>query len=143
MNQLNRVGKILYFLSCIMTMGIGVYFVFFRPALLPEDIHFINVSPSLFESTGLLTWLGKVFIVMGGFIFSTGLLKIAMLRAYESKRLVLASVWLTSIALMSGVNFLIQSDFRWPLFALALLELLGVLLMGPRSRDTQSYLRAS
>ena len=56
--------------------GMGIYFVFLRPPLLPEDSKYIGLSLSTIQNNipGLSVWLQKVFWVMGGYIFTTGLL---------------------------------------------------------------------
>ena len=56
--------------------GMGIYFVFLRPTLLPEDSKYIGLSLSAIQNNipGLSVWLQKVFWVMGSYIFTTGLL---------------------------------------------------------------------
>jgi|JI10StandDraft_1071094.scaffolds.fasta_scaffold41762_5 hypothetical protein len=55
--------------------AIGVYFIFVRPPLLPEDLQYVGATLSIINATtpNLLPWLQKVFWVMGGYIFTTGL----------------------------------------------------------------------
>ena len=57
-------------------VGMGLYFVFLRPSLLPEDTRYIGMSLEEIQVAvpGLLDWLEKVFWVMGGYILATGLL---------------------------------------------------------------------
>ena len=54
----------------------GLYFAFLRPALLPEDLSYMKTSLKIVDATApvLPNWLHKVFMVMGGYIFTTGLL---------------------------------------------------------------------
>jgi len=122
-------------LSGLALVGMGGYFVFARPALLPEDTRFMDTSLEelLKAAPGLSRWLKRVFWVMGGFIASTGVLVIYLantgLRAGEGDTLaVLTLVWATSIGWMALVNVLIGSDFRIPLLALAGLWGLGLVL---------------
>jgi hypothetical protein len=63
-------------LGGVIQMGLGLYFVFVRPLLLPEDPRFIGTSLAEIQAAvpGLGHWLDKVFTVMGGYIFTTGLL---------------------------------------------------------------------
>ena len=105
-------------------MSLGLYFVFIRPPLLPEDLRFMGTSLVEIQSSlpGLLTWLQRVFWVMGGFMFTTGLLAtyIAVTLFQDLRRgvrsiITLAS--LTSIGWMATVNFMIDSDFKWLLLA--------------------------
>src|SRR5215217_7308866 len=63
-------------LEGIFLIGIGLYFIFLRPALLPEDLRYIGTTETSIRNhlPGLANWLSKVFWVMGGYIFTTGLL---------------------------------------------------------------------
>ena len=101
-------------------MILGLYFVFLRPPLLPEDPRFMGTSMAQVQMSvpGLLIWLRRVFWVMGGYMFATGLLTLYV--ALTSFRfrvrgapVVVAISGLTSIGLMAAVNLLIASDFRW------------------------------
>ena len=101
-------------------MILGLYFVFLRPPLLPEDPRFMGTSMAQVQMSvpSLLIWLRRVFWVMGGYMFATGLLTIYV--ALTSFRfrvrgapVVVAISGLTSIGLMAAVNLLIASDFRW------------------------------
>jgi len=60
----------------LIQVGMGLYFVFLRPSLLPEDTRYIGMSLEEIQVAvpGLLDWLEKVFWVMGGYILATGLL---------------------------------------------------------------------
>lgn len=69
----------------LILMGLGMYFVFIRPQLLPEDPRFIGTTLAEIQATmpGLLVWLRRVFWVtlapgastgVGGFMFATGVL---------------------------------------------------------------------
>jgi hypothetical protein len=44
-------------------MAMGIYFIFFRPALLPEDLRYIGSSIGEIQKSisGLGAWLHKVF----------------------------------------------------------------------------------
>ena len=66
-------GKV--FLVCgLWLIALGLYFLFLRPALLPEDPAFMGSSLEAIRSAipGLERWLGHVFNVMGGFMISAG-----------------------------------------------------------------------
>lgn len=65
-------------LEGILLIALGLYFAFLRPPLLPEDIRFISSQAISLksQSLGLSNWLNKVFVVLGGYIFSCGLLMI-------------------------------------------------------------------
>ncbi len=63
-------------LSGLILMGLGLYFIFIRPPLLPEDPRYFGTTLAEIQASmpGLLIWLRRVFWVMGGFMFTTGLL---------------------------------------------------------------------
>lgn len=115
-------------------MGLGLYFVFIRPPLLPEDPRFMGASLAEIQSSfpGLLIWLRRVFWVMGGFMFSTGLLTayLAIMVAphwVRGARTVVTLASLTSIGWMAVVNFMINSDFKWLLLAFNLPWILALI----------------
>ncbi len=107
-------------------MLLGLYFVFLRPALLPEDARFIGRSIAQLQSEvpRLLIWTRRVFLVLGGFMFASGVLTCYVAvtsfraRARGSARVVALS-GLTSIGAMAAVNVVIDSDFKWLLLAFA------------------------
>ena len=122
-----------YASSCALTVGglaligVGLYFLFIRPSLLPEDLRYMGTTLEHVTSTapGLLSWLPKVFAVLGGYITSTGILTCYL--AWTSLRArapaALAVAWFSgamSMGLMVAVNFVIHSDFRWLLLLLVL-----------------------
>jgi hypothetical protein len=50
--------------SGILLIGMGCYFLFIRPALLPEDVRYMSLMPSELESIGprLAAWLNHVLM---------------------------------------------------------------------------------
>jgi hypothetical protein len=126
----------------IILMGLGLYFVFLRPPLLPEDARYMGASLAEIQATapGLFNWLQKVFWVMGGYIFTTGLLTlyvaITAFRTHASGAVwIVTAAGLTSIGWMAVVNFIIGSDFRWLLFGFALLWGIALLLFWIEERN--------
>ncbi len=120
-------SSIMLALSGFILVGLGVYFVFLRPPLLPEDLRYMAVSLPDVKSAipGLLTWLQKVFWVIGGYMLATGLLTVYLaLTSFREKRagvwIVVAVVGATSIGWMAIVNFMIASDFKWLILAFVL-----------------------
>lgn len=108
-------------------VAMGVYFIFLRPYLLPEDTEYIGTSLASIENVipGLSGWLQKVFWVLGSYILSTGLLFIYIARTTFRRKTdesfwIVAVAGITSIGFMVVVNFIIHSDFRWVLFAFSL-----------------------
>ena len=121
------VSSILLALSGIMLVGVGCYFLFLRPALLPEDIRYMSLTPAELELIGprLARWLAHVFDVMGRYVTATGVLALTLAAtAFRQRSLsVLAGIivaGLVSIGWMVAVNFMINSDFKWVLLPLAL-----------------------
>ena len=116
-------------------IGMGLYFVLLRPALLPEDARYIGASPReiLDAFPGLANWLDKVFWVMGGHILTAGLLTlyvaVTSFRARDRGAFGIAALaGATSVGWMAFVNLVIASDFKWLLLALAALWALALLL---------------
>lgn len=129
----------------IILMGLGLYFVFIRPTLLPEDPRFMGTTLAEIQATmpGLLTWLRRVFWVMGGFMFTSGLLitYIAITTFQQltrGVRSVTALAGLTSIGWMAVVNFMINSDFKWLLLALNLPWIAAQILSSAEKRRLQA-----
>lgn len=97
-----------------------------RPPLLPEDIRFMGLAGQLDPVRPRLEgWLTYVFDVMGGYILATGVLTIT-LATTSFREHSLISAWgallggAVSIGWMVVVNFMIGSDFKWVLLAMAL-----------------------
>lgn len=114
--------------SGVILMAMGLYFVVLRPALLPEDLRYMHASLTEIraETPGLLEWLPKVFWVLGGYIFATGLLTLSIaLTTFRTgvrrPTAMIALAGLSSIGGMVTVNFLIDSAFKWPLAGIAAL----------------------
>ena len=116
-------------------VGLGVYFIFLRPPLLPEDSRFMGASLAQIRSAvpGLESWLQKVFTVMGGFVAGTGVLTVfvgalAMPARLKGTFWAVALAGAFTVALMSATNFALHSDFRWLLLVPALAWLAGLIL---------------
>ena len=130
-------------LGGIILMGLGLYFIFIRPPLLPEDPRYIGTTLAEIQATmpGLLIWLRRVFWVMGGFIFTTGMLTVyiavtAFQQLERGARSVVALASLTSIGWMAVVNFMIDSDFKWLLLAFNLPWIVALVVSWRESRQT-------
>ncbi len=114
-------------LGGFLLLAMGVYFIFIRPPLLPEDLRYMKITLPLEQDKmqGLQMWLKKVFWVMGCYIFTTGLLTIFI--AFTSFRTrtrgaygIVALSGISSIGAMTVVNFMIGSDFKWILLIFTL-----------------------
>lgn len=121
-----RPSAVLLAISGLLVSGIGLYFLFIRPPLLPEDIRFMEFTAAETASLGtrLAPWLANVFHVLGGYALATGILTTTLAASsFRSRRPVAvlgASLAGTvSIGLMAMVNFAISSDFRWVLAVFA------------------------
>ncbi|MEP7012828.1 MAG: hypothetical protein ABJC13_21100 [Acidobacteriota bacterium] len=108
-------------------MAVGLYFVFVRPPLLPEDLRSIGTSLASLQATapGLSIWLRRVFWVLGGYIFANGLLTVYVaITSFRARvrgvAVVVAFAGLSSIGLMAVVNFMIASDFKWLILSFVL-----------------------
>jgi hypothetical protein len=122
------------FIACgIWLMGLGLYFMFLRPPLLPEDLRYMGTSSGEIHSAipGLERWVHRVFTVMGGFMTGAGVLTILVVMntsAVREKwnRIVLALAGLFTVGTMSLTNFQLNSDFKWLLLIPSLLWVLGL-----------------
>jgi hypothetical protein len=119
-------SSILLLLFGAYLLFMGVYFVLLRPPLLPEDLRYMGASQVQLETAAprLTAWLTQVFRVMGGFVFATGILSIALaatlFRLHHRGVGIAATIaGFASIALMTLVNFTIGSDFKWVLLGAA------------------------
>ena len=120
-------SALLLAISGVMLIGVGCYFLFVRPGLLPEDIRYIGLTPAEQEaiSSRLAAWLNHVFRVMGGYVTATGVLALTLAATAFRQR----SPWavagsivagLVSIGWMAVTNFMINSDYKWMLLVFAL-----------------------
>lgn len=132
-----RVAARWLFSACgVWLVRLGLYFIFLRPPLLPEDPRYMGATLEQTQQAlpGLAAWLGKVFTVMGGFIAAAGILTLlAARRSFEGAGRGFAwAMGLASVAgagLMSAVNFALGSDFRWLLLVPALAWLLAMVAL--------------
>ena len=126
----------LIFIACgIWMIGLGLYFMFLRPSLLPEDLRYMGTSLGEIQSAtpGLQRWLHRVFTVMGGFMTGAGMFTIliainvsAVAQTWTWIALALAGLF--TVGTMSLMNFLLNSDFKWLLLIPSLLWIIGLVL---------------
>jgi hypothetical protein len=122
------------FIACgIWLIGLGLYFMFLRPALLPEDLRYMGSSQGEIHSAipGLEPWAHRVFTVMGGFMTGAGVLTIWVALKASAERgkwtwIVLALAGLFTVGMMSLTNFQLNSDFKWVLLIPSLLWVIGL-----------------
>lgn len=120
-------ARVLLMACAVWLVGLGLYFIFVRPPLLPEDPRFMGASLEQIQAAvpGLARWLKHVFTVMGGFMAAAGLMTAAVALAADLRRPAVAGAVVLAgaagVILMSAVNFSLDSDYKWLLLVPALL----------------------
>ncbi len=133
-----------FFVGCgIWLIGLGLYFIFLRPALLPEDLRYVGTSPGEIQSAipGLESWLHRVFTVLGGFMTGAGLLTILVAMNASAARekwtwIALALAGLFTVGTMSLTNFQLNSDFKWLLLIPSILWVIGLVFRTSTNTDS-------
>ena len=134
-------SSIVLVMAGVTLIGTGLYFLLLRPPLLPEDIRYMALPPAQFDilRPRLEPWLTHVFRVMGGYVLATGVLMVTLavtsFRQHSTPAVVSALIGgVASIGWMTAVNFLIDSDFKWVLLAMALLWAISLALFWSEKR---------
>lgn len=137
-----RPSSIALVMAGVTLIGTGFYFLFLRPPLLPEDIRYMALPPAQFDNLRprLELWLTHVFRVMGGYVLATGVLMVTLavtsFRQHSTPTAIGALIGgAASIGWMAVVNFLIDSDFKWVLLAMALLWAVSLVLFWVEKLD--------
>lgn len=119
----------------VVLIGLGVFFLFARPALLPEDLRYLQRPAGDIDTAipRLHQWLRLVFIVLGGYAVGTGTLTVYVAATAVSHGdplavTVLAVAGAASIGVMAAVNFVLHSTFRWLLSAFAVVWMAATLV---------------
>lgn len=138
-------SSILLALFGVALISMGIYFMILRPTFLPEDLRYMGVSfEQLTAATPKLAlWLNRVFTVLGGYAFASGILTIALAATSFRSRQWTAAIGVclagaVSIGWMVAINFVIDSDFKWLLLAMAGLWILSLVLFFFEARDRRS-----
>lgn len=112
---------------------LGAYFMLLRPALLPEDLHFMGTSIEALRAAvpSIERWLDHVFNVMGGFMIAAGVMTMHVAWQFLANRsietlMALTVGGLSGVLLMSVTNFMLHSNFRWLLVMPVLLWVAGL-----------------
>ncbi|MEC4718092.1 hypothetical protein RY831_02940 [Noviherbaspirillum sp. CPCC 100848] len=136
-------SSIILTMGGVILMGLGLYFIFIRPPVLPEDPRYMGTTLEQIQVNlpGLLVWLKRVFWVMGGFMFASGLLTCHVaVTSFRSRTTgaawIVAGTGLASIGLMSVVNFIIASDFKWLIFIFTLPWVVSLALYAGEADDS-------
>ena len=102
-------------LAGITLIGAGLYFLFLRPPLLPEDVRYIGLSAAELGPIRprLEAWLTQVFRVMGGYVLATGVLTVTLAATafrthHWSAGIGALIAGAASIGWMAVVNFIID-----------------------------------
>lgn len=134
-------SSIVLILAGINLIGVGLYFILLRPPLLPEDIRYMALPAAQLDilRPRLELWLMHVFRVMGGYVLATGTLTVTLaataFRSYKKGAALGVLIGgAASIGWMAAVNFMIDSDFKWVLLAMALLWASSLMLFWFESR---------
>jgi hypothetical protein len=121
-------SSIVLILAGVALIGVGLYFIFLRPPLLPEDLRYLALPAAQLDIVRprLSVWLTHVFTVLGGYAVATGVLTVTLaatsFRARSRGAAVGAAIGgAASIGLMAAVNFSLASDFKWVLLGMAIL----------------------
>ncbi len=71
-------GRLVVRAGGLVLAGIGIFFILARPALLPEDLRFLQQRADDIDATvpRLRSWLRLVFVVLGGHATAAGILTI-------------------------------------------------------------------
>jgi hypothetical protein len=116
-------------------IGIGLFFILLRPPLLPEDMRFIGLTLEQLqaEQPRMAAWLLHVFRVLGGYAAAAGVLTVTIAATSFRRHDAAAGFGMLiagaiSIGWMAIVNFLIDSDFKWVLLAIAVLWVASIVL---------------
>lgn len=121
-------------------IGLGSYFAFWRPLLLPEDLRYIGMDQDQLQvaAPGLNHWLRRVFTVMGGFMTGAGVLTVLAVRRTHGRPdrwhwAALAVTGVSTVGTMTLTNIRLRSDFRWLLLIPSLLWTAALVAGFPRS----------
>lgn len=127
----------------VLTLGMGLYFLFVRPAMLPEDVFFTGMEPSLLKPK-MLEWLGIVFRTWGGFLVSFGILVLSMgaymlTAAPASLRIGVALALPVAFGQFLASNIRLHSDYLLFIGVLCGIAFLtaGCILLGVRRRPSR------
>lgn len=134
-------SSVVLIMAGVCLVGVGLYFIFLRPPLLPEDIRYMALPTAQLDilRPRLEPWLTHVFRVMGGYVLATGVLAVTLaataFRAYQISAAMGALIGgAASIGWMAAVNFMIDSDFKWVLLGMALLWACSLVLFWLETR---------
>lgn len=142
---LQQLPKWIFIFCGFWLIGLGGYFMFVRPPLLPEDLRYLGST--MIQVEGLIphlaSWLRNVFTVMGGFMAGSGVLIIfvsmyAIPQRVKGIGTALTCAGLLTVAVMSRTNFVLDSDFKWLLLVPPVVWLIGLVIYFAQRRAAKS-----
>jgi hypothetical protein len=142
-NKTFSIFNLSYLHHGVILMGLGLYFVFIRPPLPPEDPRFMGTTAEIQVTVpGLLIWLRRLLgngrIHVYRWSVTTYVAATAFQQLARSVRFVIALAALTSIGWMAVINFMINSDFKWLLLAFNLPWIAALVLSWRENRLIQA-----
>jgi hypothetical protein len=127
-----RPSAIALALGAVLVMGLGGYLALRPTPLSAEDVRYLDRSLAELDGVApsLSAWLHRVFYVMGGYMFATGIVTLyvavtAFRRRARGAATIVALAGSASVGGMALVELLI---FRWALVVVALVWLLALAL---------------
>ncbi|MBA3455184.1 MAG: hypothetical protein H0T42_18990 [Deltaproteobacteria bacterium] len=124
-----------------MFAGTGMYLMFMRPAMLPEDAAFTNIELGTLPPK-LSAWLSIVFATWGGFVTGFGVVLVSAAISLMTSQPRWLCVGTAAGILIAASRFLIsnlilESDFLWFVTVIAALSALAATLLIASSRSTR------
>lgn len=123
-----RLSAVMLAIGSSAVMALGVYFALLRPTLLADDVRYLDRTAEQLHvlAPAMTSWLRDVFLVMGGYMFATGLVTfyvaITTFRTRARGAATVATIaGVTSVGGTALAAFLIDSTFKWHALLLALL----------------------
>ncbi|MEJ7598391.1 MAG: hypothetical protein WKG01_10810 [Kofleriaceae bacterium] len=128
----NAAGLVLSLLG-ILIAGTGLYLMFMRPPMLPEDAAFTNIAIGTLPPK-LSTWLSIVFATWGGFVTGFGVMLVGAALTLMTSQQRWLCVGTAAGVLIATSRFLVSnlilgSDFLWFVIVIAFLSALAAALL--------------
>jgi len=129
---MRRTSAIVLALGAVWVMALGAHFALFRAPLSTEDMRYLDRSLESLEvvSPALNSWLQRVFYVMGGYMFATGLAMfyIAVTGFRTRARGAALTVAVAGAASIGGMAVIGLLTAKWHVLLIALVWLLALAL---------------
>ena len=132
-----RRAAVALMLLAVLLAGTGLYFMWVRPAFLPEDLRYTGLTPATTPEP-LSRWLRIVFATWGGFMTGFGIVLAGIAGTlFTGRATTLHISVVAALAIAFGrflySNVILRSDFLWFIGLLAgLAAIASVLLLAAR-----------